>query len=174
MNLRNCVALLGTCMLTACVGSPPSVDLQHIDFESCEFIVGDYDAYGTDVMTERLVSYRSASRLPKSDAAQVLRLSFDRINQRLVIQQLTDTGDEVSVPQRLSGDCVAGHWLLRHSYKGGADGTRFEGVDVFDFHRLENGHLLFRFDSEGTITRFIALRPYKDSSAVRFAQRKPK
>ncbi len=170
LKWRNCLSVVALSVLSACAASPaPTAVSQPVNFSSCESLVGDFDAYGTDEATGKFVSYKAASRLPKSDAAHVLSLSFDRSNQRLLIQQLSSGGTEVSVAQRLPGDCVAGHWVLRHPYRGGGDGARVEGVDVFDFHRSSDGGLSFRLSREGTITPFLASRPYRDDSAARFA-----
>ncbi len=170
MKWWRCIGLVAASVLSACAASPPPRAIaQSVDFSSCESLAGDFDAYGTDTTNGRPISYKAASNLPKSDAAQVLRLSFDRSGQRLVIQQLTREGSEVSVAQRLPGECVAGHWILRHHYRGGGDGARVEGVDVFDFHRLADGWLSFRLTREGTITPFLTSRPYRDDSSARFA-----
>lgn len=166
----HCGGLIAVSVLSACAASPPpSAILQSVDFSSCESLVGDFDAYGTDTTNDRLLSYKTAARMPKSDAAQVLRISFDRSNQRLVVQQLSSDNTEVAPQQRLRGQCVNGHWILHDEYHVRVDGTRIDRLDVWDFSRASNGYLLFRMNSQGTSKPFITSRSYRDDSSTRFA-----
>jgi len=165
-----CTGLVAASVLSACAASPsPSVIAQSVDFSSCESLAGDFDANGTDTTNGRLISYKTAARMPKSDAAQVLRISFDRANLRLVVQQLSSDNIEVAPQQRLRGECVNGHWILRDEYHVRVDGTRIDGVDVWDFQRASDGHLLFRVNSQGTSMPFVTSRPYRDDTSARFA-----
>lgn len=170
LKWRNCLSLVALGVLSACAASPPpSVTEKAVDFTSCEALAGDFYAYGTDTTNGRLISYKAAARMPKSDAAQVLRISFDRSSQRLLVQQLSSDSTEVAPQQRLRGECVNGHWILRDEYHVRVDGTRIDGVDVWDFYRASDGYLLFRVNSQGTSKPFLLSRPYRDDSSARFA-----